>query len=145
MTIDICPTRRTSLYPSVASWIRRCIDELPGLNYLRRLNIRIMNTSRLVWLPEPCYPARADYESLYDTLRPLHQGGALKHLDLTIEVNASEIASDRIVYPVYRTRAEVATVKEVWGPVTERGEVVVDLTFELTTSTRELVVLKHRL
>ncbi|KAG9224422.1 hypothetical protein CCMSSC00406_0009464 [Pleurotus cornucopiae] len=142
LTIDICPTRRTSLYPSVMSWIRRCIDELPGPNYLRRLNIRLMNTSRLVWLPEPCYPARADYESLYDTLRPLHQGGALKHLDLTIEVNASEIASDRIVYPVYRTRAEVETVKEVWGPVIERGEVVVDLTFELT---RELVVLKYRL
>ncbi|KAF4596071.1 hypothetical protein EYR38_007443 [Pleurotus pulmonarius] len=79
------------------------------------------------------------------TRRTLHLDGALKHLDLTLEVNASEIASDRIVYPVYRTRAEVAIVKEVWGPVLETGEVVVDLTFELTTSIRELVVMKYRL
>ncbi|KAF4571734.1 hypothetical protein EYR40_008257 [Pleurotus pulmonarius] len=144
LTIDVCPTRRTSLYPSVVLWIRRCIDQLPCPNDLRRLNIRIMNTSR-IWLPKPCYPARADYESLYETLWPLHQDGALTHLDLTVEVNASEIASDRIVHPVYRTRAEVAIEKEVWGPVLGTGEVVVDLTFELTTSTRELVVLKYRL
>ncbi|KAF9492319.1 hypothetical protein BDN71DRAFT_1217396 [Pleurotus eryngii] len=142
LTIDICPTRRTSLYPSVVSWIGHCIDGLPCTDDLRHLNIHIMNTPR-IWLSEPCYPARADYESLYDTLRPLHQGGALKHLDLTMEVNASEIVSDRIVYPVYRTRAEVATVKEVWGLVTERADVVVELTFKLTTSTRELVVLKY--